>query len=77
MTLFRENRSLLEDSMKTVVEVNSRAELKRHLYKVIPYMDINSILDVKWYARDDRIGWDTYLVTLDGCAIGFTNGDLK
>lgn len=77
MVLFRENRSLLEDSMKTVVEVNSRAELKRHLYKVILYMDINSILDVKWYTYDDRIGWDTYLVTLDECAIGFTNGDLK
>ena len=30
-----------------------------------------------WYAQDDRIVWDTYLVTLDGCAIGFTNGDLK
>ena len=34
MVLFREHRSLLEDSMKTVVEVNSRDELKQHLYKV-------------------------------------------
>lgn len=75
--LFREHRSSLDDSMKTVVTVNSRKELFKHIYNAIPYVDRNSVLDLEWYSKDERIGWlDTYLVTLDGRAIGFTNGDL-
>ena len=30
-------------------------------------------IDVKPYARDDRIGWDTHIVTVDGMAAGFTS----
>lgn len=30
-------------------------------------------IDVKPYARDDRIDWDTHIVTVDGMAAGFTS----
>ena len=31
-------------------------------------------LNVKWYCYDERIRWDTHIVTVDGQAIGFTDG---
>jgi hypothetical protein len=30
-------------------------------------------LGVKKYCYDERIQWDTYLVTIDGQAVGFTD----
>lgn len=75
--LFREHRASLEDSMNTVVTVTSRKELFKHIYNVFPYVDRNAVLDLILYSKDERNGWlYTYLVTLNGCAIGFTNGDL-
>ncbi len=29
---------------------------------------------VKPYVFDKRINWDTYIVTHNGCAVGYTNG---
>jgi hypothetical protein len=31
-------------------------------------------IEVKPYTYDERIGWDTYIVTVDGAAVGFTDG---
>lgn len=76
MVIFREHRCYLEDSMKTVVEVESLDQLRKHIYKVIPECR-GAIIEVKEYAYDDRIKWNTFLVTVDGRAVGFTNGELK
>jgi hypothetical protein len=32
---------------------------------------------IEWYGRDDRIGWDTHLVCVDGKAALFTDGILE
>lgn len=33
-------------------------------------------IKVEPYCYDDRTGWKTYLVTVDGQAVGFTDGPL-
>lgn len=68
---FREHRGLLEDSMKTVVDLPASTDaLARHLGVEA------SRIEVKPYVYDDRINWDTHIVTMDGQAVGFTNGPL-
>lgn len=34
-------------------------------------------ISVKPYGFDSRIGWDTHMVTIDGNAVGFTDGPLE
>ncbi len=66
---FREHRGTLAEAMETVVELEpTLAAVALHL-KVKPKQ-----VQVKKYTYDDRIGWDTYIVTVDGDAVGFTNG---
>lgn len=72
MTQFRWHRGELADSMATVVEFNG-------LYELIEIL--NTVFDpgkvvVKPYGFDERIGWDTHLVTLNGNAVGMTDGPL-
>ena len=31
-------------------------------------------IEVKPYCYDERIGWTTHIVTIDGQAVGFTDG---
>lgn len=70
MTLFRFHRGTLADSMETVVEFKGLFELIEILNTVY---DPGKVL-VKPYGFDARIGWDTYLVTIDGNAVGMTDG---
>lgn len=72
--LFRQHRQLLEDSIATVREIKDFAELEALVHE---NYESTGIVDVKWYAGDDRINWDTYLVTLEGCAVGYTNQAFK
>jgi len=66
---FREHRGTLDDAMKTVVELDATLPALAAFLKVKPKQ-----LQVKKYVYDDRIGWDTYIVTVDGQAVGFTDG---
>ena len=34
-------------------------------------------IEVKPYCYDSRIDWDTYIVTVDHQAVGFTDGPVK
>jgi hypothetical protein len=82
VTLFRPHRGELADAMDEVVELPSFAALVAHLnhlhreeygpdrVKVEPYG-----IDGK-PSFDRRVGWHTYIVTVDGMAAGFTNGPL-
>ena len=74
---FREHRGGLEESMATVVELNSKKEFCDYVGKlarrIVPLEECT--LSFREYGFDSRIGWDTYLVVLDGHGpIGMLDG---
>ena len=69
--LYRDHRGSFDDSMRTVQEFESRDDLRKHLEKT--YMEVGTIF-IKPYWIDNRIDWDTYIVTVDNGVVGFTNG---
>jgi hypothetical protein len=79
---FREHRGGLAESMETVVEVANRVELIIHLAHLMErypgtVVDFQKIKIEPYGGWDERIGWDTYIVTLEGYGVlGFTNGPL-
>jgi hypothetical protein len=77
---FREHRRFLDEAMETVVEVADRAALVEHIRTLLEPWGrtvTDGDLVIAPYAHDDRIGWDTYIVTIKGYGvIGFTNGPL-
>lgn len=79
---FREHRGLLEDSLKTEVEIGpTLAALRAHLvetYQTMPNLAAAAQVGVIQVGpddmEDDRTDWEaTYLVTLDGRAVGYCN----
>jgi len=74
---FRWHRGSLDDSMQTVVDFESFDGLVSIL-RATPYTPSFDTSDIKVekYCYDPRIEWDTYIVTIDGNAIGFTDGPL-
>lgn len=79
---YRPHRQLLADSMAEVSEVTSLDELVRRMCDPIkhwyPADKLPTVHNVKVepYGFDERIGWNTYIVTVDGEAWGFTDGPL-
>lgn len=76
---FHPVRELLEDSMREVVELPpTRTALVAHLRGV--YANSFSIdprrVEVKAYGFDSRINWHTWLVTVNGEAVGYTDQGL-
>jgi hypothetical protein len=67
---FREHRGSLEESMKTIINVESLNDIQ----KLFP--DSKKI-EIKKYCYDDRINWDTFIVTDENGVLGFTNGNLN
>ncbi len=82
MTLYRPHRGMLEDSMREVVEITDFAHLVRHMRREVeswyPKEELPTEENTKLepYCYDPRIGWDTYLVTVNGNAWGYTDGAL-
>lgn len=81
MTLFREHRGLLAESMLTVREV-TLDDLRTYVAGLTGG-EVREV-EVKPYGFggkahfDRRIGWDTYIVTAPGFGVlGFTNGPLE
>ena len=72
--LFRFHRGSLEDSMKTVREVKSLAEIEA-LLKSAGYLP--GKIKVYDYGYDFRVGWNTYVVTVNRKHVGFTNGRIE
>lgn len=71
--------------MRTIVARKHRGGLAESLAtaRIIPatweglrayFDDFDGELGLEPYAWDARIGWDTYIVTIDGNCVGFTNG---
>ena len=81
----REHRGLLADSMETVREIEPTKEalfkLIKESFKNWPTMlkiEEKDIHIKPYHGFDDRIGWDTYRVTIDGYGVfGFTDGGIK
>lgn len=75
---FREHRGGLAESMATEVELAGRDALVVHVRALLELWGIcvrDCAVHVEPYAYDERVGWDTYIVTLDGYGVvGFTDG---
>lgn len=76
---FREHKGGLEASMRTAVWLKDRADLIRHVQWLLRGYGIEidpALLKVAPYGFDNRIGWNTHIVTLEGSygVIGFTDG---
>ena len=79
VTLYREHRGSLDDSMQTVIEIKSKAELREHILKVDDWAPLAGKLTIEKYGTkplDERIGWDTHIVMWNKTVMGFTNGPL-
>lgn len=75
---FREQRGTLEDSLKTVVEIDpSKRAIAAFLAAIHECPIAVDEIEVVSYARDTRIHWDTHLVLWNGRAVGFTDGPLS
>lgn len=80
---FRFHRELLADSMKTVVEFETRQELLDLLNRDLAQWSVDPMemkdLRIEEYGYDKRIDWETFIVTADPKlklgVFGFTNGD--
>lgn len=82
---FREHRGGLAESMRTQCLVHSLDELRETvILRLAPWEAvIEKLIDrhglkVAPYGYDERTGWDTHIVTLEGYGvIGFTDGPLS
>lgn len=78
MTKLREHRGTLSQSMETVIEFEGREELYKIIKEELGRYSMNiwpEMIEVKPYGYDERIEWDTYIVTVDGYGVyGFTDG---
>lgn len=70
---FRPHRGGLAESMAEVVELAGLQQLTDHLRANMPYIPEGQV-KVSPYCYDDRTGWKTYIVTVDGQGVGFTDG---
>lgn len=68
--IFRPQRGSLAESMNEAVTINSKKTLAAYLDE--PITDIQ----VRMYGYDERINWNTWLVTVRGDAVGFTNEEV-
>ena len=60
--------------MAEVVELDGMEALKDHL-RSLGWPD--GVVLVEPYTFDARIGWKTHIVTIDGNAVGFTDGPCR
>jgi hypothetical protein len=86
---FREHRGSLSESMETVIEIEPTKEAlalavdawRRRLgmpLTVIPQVTSANVDVMPYGGRDERIGWETHLVTIKGWGpVGFTDGPLS
>lgn len=68
----------LDESMKHVLEFTSREELEAFLKKEWTAWKEGSLVTIVKHGKgiDERIGWDTHLICVDGKAALFSDGPL-
>jgi hypothetical protein len=77
----REHRGNLADSMRTVREVSGREELLAFIRATLaPFGALVEPEHVKVepYGRDERIGWNTHLIWIEGYGVwGMADGPIE
>lgn len=67
----------LDQSMETVREIEpTRWAVAQYIAAGLGVSVDPEGIEVRRQGRDDRIGWDTHLVTWNGAAVGYTNGPI-
>jgi len=65
----------LAEAMERVAEVRDRAELIAYLQKHYDFWQpTEANVTIEAYGRDERNGWDTHLICIDGKAALFSDG---
>ena len=64
---FRPQRGGLDESMAAKVRITSKEELAG-LLKTTPER-----IEFRYIGRDERVGWNAYLVSVDGRAVGYSS----
>lgn len=76
--IFRPHRGSLDEAMAECVILESKQALIDHIAAELepwPYTLTTDDLTLKPYGYDERICWDTHIVTLKNYGVlGFTNG---
>lgn len=68
----------IANAMERVFELKDHADLMDYLEREYDFWQpTNENVKVEFYCRDDRIDWDTYLVTVNGKAALFTDGPIS
>ena len=78
---YRPHRGSLAEAMKEVKTFHFFSEfvdfLREDLAQFVAPLEVGKLM-INYYGFDDRIGWPTYIVTLDGFGvIGFTDGQFE
>lgn len=80
MIKYRDHKRTLNESMDTVQEFKNKNELIIYLkssLSIFKYTLNEEDLIIEKYCFDDRIEWNTYIVSIKGFGVvGFTNGSL-
>jgi hypothetical protein len=75
---FRPQRGSIEKAMKEVKEIKSLIDFyniaKEEKFDIEKYLHEISFT---YLGFDKRINWDTYLVSVNGHGIGFSDGEIK
>lgn len=74
--LYRQHRGSFNESMETVITVNSLDELVSHLNSDMMFFITKQSIKFKNIGIDKRNGWKTYMVFTDDMVAGYTNGIL-
>lgn len=80
---YRPHKGSLDESMSMVQEFSGINELLSIIKHELDTFDhkltiSESSVKIEPYTPDERIGWNTHIVTLDGYGvIGFTDGEVK
>lgn len=66
----------IDEAMERVIEIPNRDALMDFLRKNYEFWKpTEENVTIKFYAKDDRIGWNTYLICVDGKAALFSDSD--
>ena len=79
--LFRPQRGSLYDALENVREVENLQDIIDETTEMLSHYGLSPKPDefhVEYYCEDARIGWTTYVITLDNYGVvGFTNGMIE
>ena len=69
--IYRDHRGHQIESLKTMQVMYSFEELEKYIHNTY---NKNGNVEINFYGNISCVLWADNLVTLDGCAVGFTNG---